>query len=56
MKTIKLNEMDISLVKTALHKYKDSMQELCQKTDDAYPFEVYSWIIDILNEIKIQTK
>ena len=56
MKKIQLNEMDISLVKTALHKYKDFMQEMIQKTDDPYPFEVYGWTIKILNDINTQTQ
>jgi hypothetical protein len=56
MKKIQLNDMDLSLIKTALHKYKDFMQEMIQKTNDPYPFEVYGWIIEVLNDIKTQTK
>jgi len=56
MKKIELNEMDISLIKTALHRYKNDLKDMTQKTDDPYPFEVYGWVIRILNDIKTQTK
>tara|TARA_R100001460_G_scaffold97631_1_gene140241 strand:+ start:298 stop:468 length:171 start_codon:yes stop_codon:yes gene_type:complete len=53
---IELNEMDIALIKTSLHRYKDCMKDMMQTTDDPYPFEVYGWVIRILNDIKTQTK
>ena len=53
---IELNEMDIALVKTALHRYKDYLKDIAQKTDDPYPFEIYGRIITIINDIKTQTK
>ena len=56
MEKIELNEMDISLIKTALHRYKKDLKDMTQKTDDPYPFEVYGWVIRILNDIKIQTR
>jgi len=56
MKKIELNEVDISIIKTALHRYKDSMKGMTHGTDDPYPFEIYSAIISILNDIKKQTK
>lgn len=56
MEKIELNEMDIALIKTALHKYKDSLKDMMETTDDPYPFEVYGWVISILNDIKTQTK
>jgi hypothetical protein len=56
MKKIELNEIDAALVKTALHRYKDFLKDMTQKTDDPYPFEVYSWVIRLLNDIKTQTK
>ena len=56
MKTINLNEIDIAIIKTSLHKYKDFMKDMTYKTDDPYPFEIYGCIISILNEIKTQTK
>lgn len=56
MKKIELNEMDIALVKTALHRYKDYLKDMTQKTDDPYPFEICGRIITIINDIKTQTK
>lgn len=53
---MEFNEMDISLIKTALHKYKDSLMDMMETTDEPYPFEVYGWVIRILNDIKTQTK
>ena len=55
-KKIEINEMDISVIKTALHNYKDLMKDMTHTTDDPYPFEVYGWVIRILNDIKIQTQ
>jgi hypothetical protein len=56
MKKIELNEIDIAIIKTALHKYKDLMKDMAHKTEDPYPFEIYGAIITILNDIKTQAK
>lgn len=55
MEKVELTKIEWSVVKTALHNYKDLMKELIQKTDEPYPFEMYGITTQILNEIKTQT-
>lgn len=56
MRKIEFDEMDIAVIKTALHKYKDSLMDMMEITEDPYPFEIFGWVIRILNDIKTQTK